>query len=114
MDGRTAATLGLALVLAACEAKPPQPAAPAAPPAKAAPAGGEGYTPASSPTLAAVRKRGYVACGIHPGLPGFAFPDARGQWRGFDVDTCRAVAAATLGDADKVRFTTVTAENRFS
>jgi general L-amino acid transport system substrate-binding protein len=72
------------------------------------------YKPTPSPTLAAVRKRGYLACGVHPGLPGFAFPDVHGVWRGFDVDICRAVAAAVLGDANKVRFTPVTAQDRFS
>ena len=54
-----------------------------------------------------------MACGIHPGLPGFALPDAGGTWRGFDVDVCRAVAAATLGDATKVRFTTIGGQVRF-
>src|SRR5689334_6365788 len=68
----------------------------------------------TSKTLAAVRQRGYVACGGNPGLPGFAYPDFRGQWRGFDVDVCRAVAAAVLGDASKVRFTAIRSEDRFS
>jgi len=61
-----------------------------------------------------VRKRGYLVCGVHPGLPGFAYPDVRGVWRGFDVDVCRAVAAAVLGDAAKVRFIPITAQDRFS
>jgi general L-amino acid transport system substrate-binding protein len=118
MDRRTAAMLGLCLLLAACEVKrtPPAPA-PQSQPAAGAPVAvplAEVYRPARSPTLTAVRKRGYVACGIHPSLPGFAFPDARGEWRGFDVDICRAVAAAALGDARKVRFTTIGAENRFA
>lgn len=72
------------------------------------------YRPSVSATLQAVRKRGYVTCGVHPGLPGFALPDPRGNWRGFDVDVCRAVAAATLGDASKVRFATIGGQDRFS
>jgi general L-amino acid transport system substrate-binding protein len=60
-----------------------------------------------------VRKRGYLACGVNPGLPGFAYPDVRGIWRGFDVDICRAVAAAVLGDAGKVRFTPINSGDRF-
>jgi general L-amino acid transport system substrate-binding protein len=103
----------LALTLSACDGGgKPAPAPPA--PVKAAPAVAPGYKPTPSPTLAAVRKRGYVACGVHQGLPGFAFPDVRGVWRGFDVDICRAVAAAVLGDAGKVRFTPITAQDRFS
>lgn len=66
-----------------------------------------------SPTLAAVRRRGYLRCGVHQGLVGFAVQDNRGQWRGFDVDFCRAMAAAIFGDADRARFTPLTAETRF-
>lgn len=113
MIRRLAAMALLTAALAACS--PPKPEVKATP--KAAPtkvtAANPGYKPAQSATLTAVRKRGYVACGVHPGLPGFALKDARGQWRGFDVDICRAVAAATLGDADKVRFTTIGAQDRF-
>jgi len=50
---------------------------------------------------------------VNPGLPGFGFPDVRGEWRGLDADICRAVAAAVLGDAKKVRFTPVPAQDRF-
>ena len=108
----TTAILGLAL--AACEPRPDEaPAPPPPPPKTATTTTGSIYQPAVSPTLAAVRRRGYVACGIHPGLPGFALKDVRGAWRGFDVDICRAVAAATLGDAGKVRFTPISAQDRF-
>lgn len=55
-------------------------------------------------TIDDVRKRGDLRCGISTGLPGFASQDEQGQWRGFDVDMCRAVAAAVLGDAGKVKF----------
>ena len=101
------------LLLTACSGPKPADTAPAQAPTQKATAAQPGYKPAKSATLAAVRKRGYVACGVHPGLPGFALPDVRGEWRGFDVDVCRAVAAATLGDANKVRFTTVGGQDRF-
>lgn len=101
----------LALWLAACGQPDPPPKAPAppSPPPKAQ------ALPAapSSPTLAKVRERGWLACGVHPALPGFAVRDDRGDWRGFDVDICRAVAAAVLGDAKAVRFTAVEAPQRF-
>ncbi|HTW26491.1 MAG TPA: amino acid ABC transporter substrate-binding protein [Acetobacteraceae bacterium] len=73
----------------------------------AAPAGG-------SPTLDAVRHRGVLVCGVTTGVAGFSLPDSKGVWRGLDVDTCRAVAAAALGDADKVRYVATTTENRFT
>lgn len=67
-----------------------------------------------SPTLAAVRRRGHLRCGVHQGLVGFAMQDNRGDWRGFDVDFCRAMAAAIFGDGGRVRFTPLTAETRFA
>jgi general L-amino acid transport system substrate-binding protein len=63
-------------------------------------------------TLEQVKKKGYVMCGVNTGLPGFSMPDEKGCWTGLDVDLCRAVAAAVLGDADKVRYTPLTAEQR--
>lgn len=66
-----------------------------------------------SPTLEAVRRRGALNCGVHEGLVGFAYTDNRGEWRGFDVDFCRATAAAIFGDPAKVRFVPLTADNRF-
>ena len=51
-----------------------------------------------------VIKRGYLQCGVSTGTPGFSFVDTKGQWSGFDVDFCRAVAVATLGDSSKVEF----------
>lgn len=68
---------------------------------------------ADSPTLAGVKRRGYLNCGVHEGLVGFAYTDNRGEWRGFDVDFCRATAAAIFGEADRVRFVPLTAGNRF-
>ncbi|MFN3514524.1 MAG: amino acid ABC transporter substrate-binding protein [Phenylobacterium sp.] len=104
---------GLALAVSACERRPEAPAPPAVPVETPPPAPiAEGATKPSK-TLAAVRSRGYLRCGVHEGLAGFAFRDNRGEWRGFDVDICRAVAAAVLGDAGKVRFTSLSAQDRF-
>ncbi|MFM2476703.1 amino acid ABC transporter substrate-binding protein [Celerinatantimonas sp. MCCC 1A17872] len=65
-------------------------------------------------TLQNVQKKGYVQCGVSAGLPGFSNPDAQGHWQGLDVDVCRAVAAAVLGDASKVKYTPLTAKERFT
>ncbi|KAA5604996.1 amino acid ABC transporter substrate-binding protein [Roseospira marina] len=65
-------------------------------------------------TLDAVKERGEVVCGVSTGLPGFSNPDESGQWSGIDVDVCRAVGAAVLGDADKVKFVPLTAKERFT
>lgn len=65
-------------------------------------------------TLEAVKKRGFLQCGVNTGLPGFSHADKKGRWSGLDVDVCRAVAAAVLGDAEKVRFTPLTAKERFT
>ena len=65
-------------------------------------------------TLDDVRARGKLNCIINTGLPGFAAPDDKGNWQGFDVDFCKAVAAAVLGDANKVSYTTATGKTRFT
>jgi len=65
--------------------------------------------PAIAQTLEFVRERGFLVCGVSEGIPGFSITDASGQWTGFDVDFCRAIAAAVLGDADKVKFRPLTA-----
>ncbi|MBS0288860.1 MAG: amino acid ABC transporter substrate-binding protein [Proteobacteria bacterium] len=67
-----------------------------------------------SETLDYVQKRGYLLCGVSQGLPGFSFVDNQGHWQGLDVDFCRAVAAATLGDANKVTFVPLSAKERFT
>lgn len=69
--------------------------------------------PFASPTLTAIKRRGRLNCGVHEGLVGFAYIDNRGQWRGFDADFCRALAAAVLGDPDAVRFVPLTSPQRF-
>lgn len=65
-------------------------------------------------TLDAVRSKGHVQCGVNTGLAGFSQPDSKGVWKGIDVDVCRAVAAAVFGDANKVRYTPLTAQQRFT
>lgn len=67
-----------------------------------------------SPTLDAVRARGVLLCGTSGEIVGFSLPDSKGIMRGLDADGCRAIAAATLGDANKVRFVPLTAQNRFT
>jgi general L-amino acid transport system substrate-binding protein len=69
---------------------------------------------ASAATLDDVKARGALKCGVNTGFPGFAFPDAEGKWQGFDVALCRAVAAAVLGDGEKVEFVPLTSETRFT
>ncbi|WP_422138748.1 amino acid ABC transporter substrate-binding protein [Endozoicomonas sp. ALC020] len=67
-----------------------------------------------SGTLETVLSKGYLSCGVNTGLPGFATPDEKGKWSGIDVDVCRGVAAAVLGDASKVKFIPLTAKERFT
>jgi general L-amino acid transport system substrate-binding protein len=69
---------------------------------------------AAGATLDRVKQRGYLICGSNPGLPGFGLPDDNGNWTGFDVDFCRAVAAAIFDDPSKVKFIPLTAEQRFT
>jgi len=65
-------------------------------------------------TLDLVRAKGFVQCGVSQGLPGFSNPNDSGDWSGIDVDLCRAVAAAIFGDADKAKFTPLSAKERFT
>jgi general L-amino acid transport system substrate-binding protein len=65
-------------------------------------------------TLDAVKKKGFVQCGVSTGLPGFSAADDKGAFTGIDVDMCRAVAAAIFGDADKVKYSPLTAKERFT
>ncbi len=70
--------------------------------------------PASAATLDDVKSRGYLKCGVDGGLPGFSAPDDKGQMKGIDADFCYALAAATLGDKSKVKFTNLNAKERFT
>jgi general L-amino acid transport system substrate-binding protein len=69
--------------------------------------------PALAGTLDDVKQRGHLNCGVNQGLLGFGIADASGKWSGFDVDFCRAVAAAVLGDPGKVEYMPVSAAERF-
>ncbi len=73
-----------------------------------------GVTAASAGTLDDVKARGELICIVNTGLPGFSFTDASGKWQGFDVDFCRATAAAVLGDAKKVKYKPATGKTRFT
>ncbi len=69
----------------------------------------------AGPTFDAVKKKGFVQCGVNGGgLPGFASVDDKGNWSGLDIDVCKAVAAAVFGDANKVKYTPLTAKERFT
>ena len=68
---------------------------------------------AEAQTLKTVQDRGSLICGVNPGLEGFASKDANGQWSGFDVDFCRAVAAAIFNDPSKVQYVPLSASDRF-
>ena len=104
--GGTAALLVASTLVAAAQSTPQAgqqvAQAPATPPAGAA------------PSFDAVRQRGSVLCGVNTGVAGFSTPDAQGVWRGLDVDVCRAVAAAMFGDATKVRYIPLSAQQRFT
>ncbi len=71
-------------------------------------------TGASAGTLDDVKAKGFVQCGVTTGLAGFGAPNDQGQWAGFDVDFCRAMAAAIFGDAANVKYTPTTSKERFT
>ncbi|KXF77719.1 amino acid ABC transporter substrate-bindnig protein [Paramesorhizobium deserti] len=71
-------------------------------------------TAASAGTLDDVKAKGFLQCGVNTSLAGFSAPNDKGEWSGFDVDYCRAVAAAIFGDATKVKFTPLNAKERFT
>jgi general L-amino acid transport system substrate-binding protein len=71
-------------------------------------------TGATGQTLDQVKAKGFLQCGVSQGLPGFSNPDDKGTWTGLDVDLCRAVAAAIFNDPSKVRYSPLTAKDRFT
>lgn len=76
---------------------------------------GAACTPAlAGPTVDAIKQRGTLVCGVHTGLVGFSAPDKTGTYAGLDVDYCKALAAAVLGSADKVKYVPLTAQQRFT
>jgi general L-amino acid transport system substrate-binding protein len=73
-----------------------------------------GGADAQTRTLDAVKQRGQLVCGVNVGLPGFGAADQKGVWSGLDVDYCKAIAAAVLGDAGKVKYVPTTTKERFT
>jgi general L-amino acid transport system substrate-binding protein len=69
---------------------------------------------AQTKTLDTVKQRGSLNCGVNVGLAGFSAPDDKGAWTGLDVDNCKAIAAAVLGDASKIKYVPTTAKERFT
>ncbi|CAK0762239.1 General L-amino acid-binding periplasmic protein AapJ [uncultured Gammaproteobacteria bacterium] len=67
----------------------------------------------AGPTFDAVKAKGFIQCGVNTALAGFSAPDSAGRWTGLDVDVCRAMAAAVFGDANKVKFVPLSAQQRF-
>ena len=65
-------------------------------------------------TLDSIKQKGQIACGVHTGLAGFSQADSQGNWSGIDVDYCKALAAAVLGDPTKVKYVPLTAAQRFT
>lgn len=110
---------GSAAPTAAPSEPEPAPAATSAPapttaPAAPAPVQVEFTAPGYGGTLTTVKERGVLICGVNSQVPGFGYVDAAGAFSGFDVDYCRAVAAAIFGDPTKVEFRPVTASERFT
>jgi general L-amino acid transport system substrate-binding protein len=71
-------------------------------------------SPGAAQTLNTVKARGYLNCGSNTGVAGFGIADKQGNWTGFDVEFCRALAAAIFDDANKVKFIPTTGQNRFT
>jgi general L-amino acid transport system substrate-binding protein len=69
---------------------------------------------AQTKSLDAIKQRGSLSCGVSTGLAGFSAPDDKGNWTGLDVDYCKAIAAAVLGDPNKVKYVSTTAKERFT
>ena len=105
---RSLLVLATAGLLASCAGKPGQPAASPSTSARQ-----PSIAAADGTTLAAVKARGKLNCGVNIGLAGFGMTDSAGAWIGFDVDYCRAVASAIFGDPAKVAFFPLTTEQRF-
>ncbi len=72
------------------------------------------WSSASAGTLEDIKSRGVLHCGTGPGLAGFSLPSSSGEWVGFDIDFCRAIAAAIFGDPKAVRFIPLTSQERFT
>ncbi len=75
---------------------------------------GVAATGANAAKLDDVKAKGFIQCGVSQGLPGFSNPDSAGNWSGIDVDFCRAMAAAIFDDANAVKYTPLSAKERFT
>jgi general L-amino acid transport system substrate-binding protein len=75
---------------------------------------GAAHAAVAGPTLDAVRKKGFVQCGLTDGVAGFSASDSKGEWTGMDVDICRAVAATVFGDASKFKGSALSTQQRFT
>src|SRR3954453_9530808 len=76
---------------------------------------GLGLAPAwAGPTLDKIKQAGTIVCGVSTGVPGFSQPDSQGRYSGLDVDICKAIASAVLGDPEKVKYVPLTAQQRFT
>ncbi len=80
----------------------------------ALPAAAQAPAAGGASILDAIKARGTLVCGVNTGIAGFAQPDSQGNWRGFDVEYCRALAAAIFNDPNKVRYVPTTAQSRFT
>lgn len=71
-------------------------------------------TAQAGPTFDAVKKKGFVQCGVSTGIPGFSNADSKGEWQGIDVNLCRAIAATMFGDSTKFKVTPLNTQQRFT
>jgi general L-amino acid transport system substrate-binding protein len=117
------ALLLIPLIMAACATQPAAPAAAPAAPAAEAPAAAAPADAAAAPAAPAaqagnrlqiVQDRGNIICGVNDQLPGFGYLETDGSYAGFDVDFCKAVAAAIFGDAEAVEYRSASAQERFT
>ncbi len=106
----TGILLPVVLMIGCSQSEEPKEAAAAT----ATPASKSDPATASTSTLDTVRSRDLLSCGVSTGLAGFSQKDEKGVWSGLDVDVCKAVAAAVLGDASKVQYKPLTAKERFT
>src|SRR5689334_25242040 len=75
---------------------------------------GLAHAAAAGPTVEAIKRNGIMACGVSTGVAGWSLADTQGRWAGFDVDICKAIAAAVVGDANKVKYVPLSAQQRFT
>src|SRR5690348_16639585 len=69
---------------------------------------------AAEDTIGTIKQRGELICGVDPGVPGYSMPDANGNYQGLDIDLCKAVATAILGDGAKIKYVPLSTSARFA